>query len=314
MPATGCAAPMFVPGAMAATSATIVMRKPADAARAPEGPTNTATGVLQLSILAMSCRIEVSRPPGVSMRMMTSGAPSASARSMACTTWPALTACTTPSSSTTGISAAARAAAGDTTSAQTTRVRTPRNMPKCKGLKGFLSIQAARESLVITSRSGPSWPPLIWSREIMFGSLGGPELFLILVVALIVFGPRKLPEIGKSLGRMMAEFRKASNDFRRTIEEEVEADKLREATKIDLSPVASTAAAAPATTAEPEVTPADASTPAEPAPPPGAEPAASDATTTHPETEAASSSIPAHEPALTVSREPVAAPQPVEQK
>jgi Tat protein translocase TatB subunit len=68
----------------------------------------------------------------------------------------------------------------------------------------------------------------------MFGTLGGPELFLILVVALIVFGPRKLPEIGKSIGRMMAEFRKASNDFRRTIEDEVEAEKLREATHIDV--------------------------------------------------------------------------------
>jgi TatA/E family protein of Tat protein translocase len=61
----------------------------------------------------------------------------------------------------------------------------------------------------------------------MFGTLGGPELLLILVIALIVFGPRKLPEIGKSLGRMMGEFRRASNDFKRTIEEEVEADKLR---------------------------------------------------------------------------------------
>ena len=61
----------------------------------------------------------------------------------------------------------------------------------------------------------------------MIGSLGGPEIFLILVIALIVFGPRKLPEIGKGMGRMMAEFRKASNDFKRTIEEEVEADKLR---------------------------------------------------------------------------------------
>ena len=68
----------------------------------------------------------------------------------------------------------------------------------------------------------------------MFGTLGGSELFLILVVALIVFGPRKLPEIGKSIGRMMAEFRKASNDFRRTIEDEVEAEKLREATRIDV--------------------------------------------------------------------------------
>ena len=61
----------------------------------------------------------------------------------------------------------------------------------------------------------------------MFGTLGGPELLLILVIALIVFGPRKLPEIGKSLGKMMVEFRRASNDFQRTIEEEVEADKLK---------------------------------------------------------------------------------------
>jgi len=67
----------------------------------------------------------------------------------------------------------------------------------------------------------------------MFGTLGGPELFLIFVVALIVFGPRKLPEIGKSLGKMMAEFRKASNDFRSTIESEVEAEKIRDSLRIE---------------------------------------------------------------------------------
>jgi sec-independent protein translocase protein TatA len=59
----------------------------------------------------------------------------------------------------------------------------------------------------------------------MFGSVGGPELVLILIIGLIVFGPRKLPEIGKSVGKMIVEFRKASNDFKRTIEEEVEAEK-----------------------------------------------------------------------------------------
>ena len=67
----------------------------------------------------------------------------------------------------------------------------------------------------------------------MFGTLGGPELFLIFVVALIVFGPRKLPEIGKSLGKMMGEFRRASNEFRSTIESEVEAEKIREAMRIE---------------------------------------------------------------------------------
>jgi len=67
----------------------------------------------------------------------------------------------------------------------------------------------------------------------MFGTLGGPELFLIFVVALIVFGPRKLPEIGKSLGKMMGEFRRASNDFRNTIENEVEAEKIRDSLRIE---------------------------------------------------------------------------------
>ena len=61
----------------------------------------------------------------------------------------------------------------------------------------------------------------------MFGPIGGPELILILVIALIVFGPRKLPEIGKSMGTMMMEFRRATNDFKRTIEDEVEAEKVQ---------------------------------------------------------------------------------------
>jgi sec-independent protein translocase protein TatA len=59
----------------------------------------------------------------------------------------------------------------------------------------------------------------------VFGTIGGPELVLILVIALIVFGPRKLPEIGKSVGKMMREFRQASNEFQRTIEDEIDAEK-----------------------------------------------------------------------------------------
>ena len=95
----------------------------------------------------------------------------------------------------------------------------------------------------------------------MFGTLGGPELFLIFVVALIVFGPRKLPEIGKSLGKMMAEFRRASNEFRSTIESEVEAEKIREAMRIEppkvepASPFVPQPAATSAPTASPESTP-----------------------------------------------------------
>ena len=101
----------------------------------------------------------------------------------------------------------------------------------------------------------------------MFGTLGGPEIFLILVVALIVFGPRRLPEIGKSVGKMLAEFRKASNDFKRTIEDEVEAERLRELDTARATPTP--AAASPATEAPHVETP---SPPAvsreEPAPPP----------------------------------------------
>jgi sec-independent protein translocase protein TatA len=63
----------------------------------------------------------------------------------------------------------------------------------------------------------------------MFGSIGLPELLLIFVIALLLFGPRKLPDIGKSLGKAMGEFRRASNDLRRSLEEEVAADDLRAA-------------------------------------------------------------------------------------
>ena len=53
----------------------------------------------------------------------------------------------------------------------------------------------------------------------MFGSIGMPELILIFVVALLVFGPKKLPEIGKSLGKGLAEFKRASDDLKKTIED-----------------------------------------------------------------------------------------------
>ena len=59
------------------------------------------------------------------------------------------------------------------------------------------------------------------------GNLGWTEILVILVIALIVFGPRKLPELGKSLGQSLAQFRKASDDFKRTWEQEVEIEKQR---------------------------------------------------------------------------------------
>ena len=55
------------------------------------------------------------------------------------------------------------------------------------------------------------------------GPIGVPELIIIFVVALLVFGPRKLPELGKSLGKGLSEFRRASNELRNTLEEEVRA-------------------------------------------------------------------------------------------
>lgn len=51
----------------------------------------------------------------------------------------------------------------------------------------------------------------------MFG-LGMPEILLILAIALIVIGPKKLPDLAKTLGRAMGEFKKAAQDFKRTID------------------------------------------------------------------------------------------------
>ena len=86
----------------------------------------------------------------------------------------------------------------------------------------------------------------------MFGSIGMPELVLIFVVALLVFGPKKLPEIGKSIGKGLAEFKRASDELKKTIEQEIEQGKnevasvkghvasipqsLRSATSLETSP------------------------------------------------------------------------------
>lgn len=63
----------------------------------------------------------------------------------------------------------------------------------------------------------------------MFGPLGVPELLLIFALILIVFGPRKLPEIGRTLGKAMGEFRKATDDLKTTIEREVRLEELKQA-------------------------------------------------------------------------------------
>lgn len=55
----------------------------------------------------------------------------------------------------------------------------------------------------------------------MFGPLGVTEVLFILVLALLVFGPRRLPELGRTIGRAMGEFRRASTELRRTLNNEL---------------------------------------------------------------------------------------------
>jgi len=63
----------------------------------------------------------------------------------------------------------------------------------------------------------------------MFGSLGGAEIALILVLALLLFGPRKLPQIGRTLGKSLSEFRRATHDFKLNLEQEVRLEEARAA-------------------------------------------------------------------------------------
>ncbi|NTU50840.1 MAG: twin-arginine translocase subunit TatB [Candidatus Aminicenantes bacterium] len=65
----------------------------------------------------------------------------------------------------------------------------------------------------------------------MFGSIGPAELILIFVVALLVFGPKKLPEIGRSVGKALREFKRTSDEIKGRIEEEIEASELKDIRK-----------------------------------------------------------------------------------
>jgi TatA/E family protein of Tat protein translocase len=61
----------------------------------------------------------------------------------------------------------------------------------------------------------------------MFGSIGLPELLLILAIALLVFGPKKLPEVGRSIGKAMREFRKTSEEIKEKFEEQINAEEFK---------------------------------------------------------------------------------------
>lgn len=68
----------------------------------------------------------------------------------------------------------------------------------------------------------------------MFGSIGFPELIMIFIVVLLLFGPQKLPDVAKLLGKTIREFRETVNAAKATIEEEIEkADVAKDLKEID---------------------------------------------------------------------------------
>ena len=88
----------------------------------------------------------------------------------------------------------------------------------------------------------------------MFGSIGMPELIIILTIALIIFGPRKLPELGRSLGKSLGEFKRASNELRNTLDEEIRIEEQRTAERTTADAARKAEAAEPVTSAsEPTV-------------------------------------------------------------
>jgi len=89
----------------------------------------------------------------------------------------------------------------------------------------------------------------------MFGSVGGAEFLLIAVLALLLFGPRKLPQIGRSVGKALAEFRGVTREFKSSLDQEVRLEEIRQ--------VEETPQAAPES--EPATIPRDETPPVKPA-------------------------------------------------
>ena len=91
-----------------------------------------------------------------------------------------------------------------------------------------------------------------------------PELVIILVLALIIFGPRKLPDLGRSLGKSIGEFRKASNELKSTLEEEIRMEEVKEQrTKMEAEQASAVEAGNP-TASQQEIYPPTEVTPDEP--------------------------------------------------
>jgi sec-independent protein translocase protein TatA len=105
----------------------------------------------------------------------------------------------------------------------------------------------------------------------MFGSIGGPELVLIFLVALLIFGPRKLPELGKMLGKGLGEFRRAANDLRVSLETEVAREASTRPLPLPSAPAGSAAPGEPVSSGDASTSGADAAPDASvvPTPAPG---------------------------------------------
>ena len=98
-------------------------------------------------------------------------------------------------------------------------------------------------------------------------NIGAPELIIILVIALLVLGPGKLPEVGASLGKSIREFRKASTDLQESVNVNVDTSPLPAAAPAAAAPIAAAPAPIVAAPVAPAPVPA-AETPIAPAPPP----------------------------------------------
>src|SRR5215207_7390741 len=98
----------------------------------------------------------------------------------------------------------------------------------------------------------------------MLPSLGMPELLFLLVIALIIFGPKKLPDLGRSLGKSIGEFRRASNELKSTLEDEIRLEEVKEQrAKVEAEQASAIDAGSP-TSSQNEIHPPTEVTPDEP--------------------------------------------------
>ena len=115
----------------------------------------------------------------------------------------------------------------------------------------------------------------------MFGPIGVWEMVIILIIALIVFGPRKLPELGRSLGKSLREFKSASNELRNTLDEEIRVEDRQRPAAAASTSTAPASSAQPAASASTSTAPASSAQPAASAPA-AATPAAATPAGAHP--------------------------------